>query len=42
MGIQQIDGLVGNYNFKSTQLFDFFMDFENFKIFEEEIMPSRD
>ena len=39
--IQQIDGLVANSNFKSTYLADFFMDFENFHIFEEEMIPSR-
>ena len=41
MEIQQIDGLVGNSNFKSTELGEFFMDFENCYIFEEEIIPSR-
>ena len=39
--IKQIDGFVGNSNFKSTYLGEFFMDFRNFYIFEEEIIPSR-
>ena len=29
-----------NQNFKSTQLFEFFMDFKKLYIFEEEIIPS--
>ena len=33
--------LEGNSKLKSTYLGDFFMDFENFDIFEQEIMPSR-
>ena len=39
--IKQIDGFVGNSNFKSTYLGEFFMDFKKFYIFEEEIIPSR-
>ena len=41
MEIKQIDGFVGNSNFKSTYLGEFLMDFKKIHIFEQKIIPSR-
>ena len=41
MEIKKISGLAGNSKLKSTYLGDFFMDFKNFDIFEQEIISSR-